>query len=127
MNLSKDKKLLRNDLALIAFIVCIAVLIILIADNKAKSSYAIINYSDGSKEAVFLSEDRTIEVDTELGRNVISIHDNSICICEADCKDELCVKQGEICRAGESVVCLPHKISILIVDGEESNLDSMTY
>ena len=31
---------------------------------------------------------------------------------EASCADQLCVRQGEIERIGETIVCLPHRLLV---------------
>lgn len=127
MNLSRDKRLFRNDLLLFLSLVLICALILFFRKGNDDAATALITYSDGRCESISLSEDKLIDVDSEYGHNQIVVKNHSICISEADCKDELCVKQGCISKSGESIVCLPHKLSILIVDGAESNIDSMTY
>lgn len=46
--------------------------------------------------------------------NEIVATDNKIAITEANCQDQVCVRKGEISHAGESIVCLPHKLLIQI-------------
>ena len=45
---------------------------------------------------------------------------------EADCPDRLCVKQKAICKNGETIVCLPHKVVVEIRSQEENLLDGQT-
>lgn len=47
-------------------------------------------------------------------------------VLESTCKDKLCIKEGAISRVGESVICLPNRITISIV-GEKNEVDSTTY
>ena len=49
--------------------------------------------------------------------NTVVIENGYVYMQDADCKDQLCVKQGKISNEGESIVCLPNKI---IVEIEES-------
>ena len=44
----------------------------------------------------------------------------------ANCPDQICVHQKAISRNGESIICLPNKIVLKIVDGEEAELDAVT-
>lgn len=53
------------------------------------------------------------------------IKDGKADITEADCPDKVCVKQKPISKAGESLVCLPNKIIITVVEGEENELDGV--
>ena len=39
---------------------------------------------------------------------------------EASCPDQLCVRQGEITKVGETIVCLPHR---LLVEIQSDNPD----
>lgn len=43
----------------------------------------------------------------------------------ASCPDQVCVHHKEISRNGESIICLPNKVVISIVDGEEPELDAV--
>ena len=43
---------------------------------------------------------------------------------EAGRPDKLCVKQGEISKAGESIICLPNRIIVSVEGGEESGIDA---
>ena len=50
------------------------------------------------------------------GKNVLVIDDGKAYIKEADCPDKLCVKQGKIKRVGQSLICLPNKVVVEVVD-----------
>lgn len=39
---------------------------------------------------------------------------------EADCPDKYCVKQGEINKIRQNIVCLPHKIVVEIISADSS-------
>ena len=48
--------------------------------------------------------------------NVCQIEeDGTVSMTEADCPDQLCVKQGKIKAFGESIICLPNKVVLEIV------------
>ena len=50
--------------------------------------------------------------------NTVSVEPGRICICEADCPDKLCVKQGWLSGGLTPLVCLPHKLMIRLTEGE---------
>lgn len=52
--------------------------------------------------------------------NLITIEKGRIRITDADCPDKICVKSGWISQAGETIVCLPHKLIIKIQGGTKS-------
>ena len=63
-----------------------------------------------------LSENKELIVDNEYGINRIVIKDGKVCVESADCPNKTCVRQGEIDKLSESIICLPHKLSITISD-----------
>ncbi len=48
------------------------------------------------------------------GENMLVIKDGEAYISHADCPDGLCIKMGHISRRGQSIICLPHRISVEI-------------
>lgn len=52
------------------------------------------------------------------GHNTIRVENGRIGIINADCPDKICVKQGFIDNGALPIVCLPHKLSVVITDNE---------
>lgn len=61
----------------------------------------------------------TIPIETEFGYNLIEIGDEKVRVIDADCPDQLDVKQGYISKTGEVIVCLPNRLVIEIKGMEE--------
>lgn len=70
------------------------------------------------------SEEKFI-IQTENGTNTILVNNNEINIVHADCKDELCVKQGSISKIGKTLICLPNKLIIEIKGDEYDSSDDL--
>lgn len=51
------------------------------------------------------------------GTNLLLIREGAAYIQEADCPDGLCVRQGSIWAAGQSIICLPHEIVVEVIGG----------
>lgn len=73
-----------------------------------------------------LDEDGEYKVETVYGNNIIVIKNKSVYISEADCRGNDCINEGSISRAGETIICLPHKLSITL-EGDNSVVDTVTY
>lgn len=87
---------------------------------------AVVVEQDGREIARYvLSEDRTERIEGEGGYNTLVIEGGQAWLSEADCPNQLCVKTGKIRYAGQSIVCLPHKLAVRIVGGA-SSLDAVT-
>ena len=87
---------------------------------------AIVVEQDGRETARYaLSEDRIVRIEGERGFNLLVIQGGEAWLSEADCPTQLCVKTGKIRYAGQSIVCLPHRLAVRILGGV-SALDAVT-
>ncbi len=46
------------------------------------------------------------------GYNLVQIQNGTVCIAEADCPDQTCVKMGTLQSDYLPIVCLPHKLIV---------------
>lgn len=94
-----------------------------------KSTYANIKVDGKTYDNINLSSfegEKAFTIESKDNTNVVSIENDTISIIDANCHDSLCVKQGEISKVGQSIVCLPHKIIIEIKgDEKDSSSDDM--
>ena len=82
-----------------------------VVDGKVVASYS-------------LEEDGIYEVETPYGRNTVQIEDGKVSVIAADCPDLICVHHAPVYRNGESIICLPHKLLVRVISGEESDVDA---
>ena len=73
-----------------------------------------------------LSEDTRIMLGEGEHTNTLVIRDGTARVIEASCPDQICVRQGGIQYAGESIVCLPHRLVITVRGGAASGIDGLT-
>ena len=52
------------------------------------------------------------------GYNLIEIQNGTICISEADCPDQTCVRMGTLKSDYLPIVCLPHKLIVRFAGAE---------
>ena len=116
----------RGDLylmvgCLLAALVCCCLWFLLRQDGGT-----VIVEQNGQETARYaLSEDRTVRIEGEGGYNLLVIEGGEVYLSEADCPTQLCMKTGKIRYAGQSIVCLPHKLAVRITGGA-SGLDGVT-
>ncbi len=122
---------MRNKIfiAIFAGLAIVSLLIILkVKTAKTDASAAEIVQDGNVIQTVDLSsvsEPYDITLRTEDGGyNTIHVEQGSIRVSEADCPDRLCVKQGEITNGIYPIVCLPHRLTVRIV--ENSGIDAVT-
>ena len=74
-------------------------------------------------EVVFtlpLNQNMNKTVTSENGdSNTFSINNGIVSMTAANCGDKTCVQTSEISKVGESIVCLPHRLVLAIVGGNE--------
>ena len=66
-----------------------------------------------------LSKNKTITIEEDGRYNQVVIEDGQVHMHEANCDNQLCVKQGLISKGNIPIVCLPNLVVVMIVDGEE--------
>lgn len=114
----------KNDLILIGSVLVVALLFFIgyrVIYHK-DGSYVIVTV-DGMQKASFpLSGDTTYTIKgANHGTNLLVIKNGSALIREANCPDNLCVKQKSIKKEGETLVCLPHKVIVSISSSDPSD------
>lgn len=117
----------RNDLILILSAAALAVICLLVfRSQKAGDGCAVVRI-DGAVTASYpLSEDVTVTVaGADGGENVLVIRDGKADIVSADCPDKLCVHQPAVDRDGESIICLPHRVTVTVEGGSAAEVDAV--
>ena len=118
----------RNDLILAGTVLVIALAAVLFITLTRKEGAEVVVTVDGEVYRTLpLDEDTTLTVGGKQGDyNVVEIKDGEVRMTEADCRDQICVNHKAIHYNNESIVCLPHKVTVEIHGGEESDVDIMT-
>lgn len=107
------------------FLICIAFLFFWNTDNSGHGQKAAI-YIDGVLYGEYYLSDNVPDftIETRYGLNVISIKDGKIGVIKADCPDKTCVNTGFTDNPACPVICMPHRLEIVIMDS--SDLDGVT-
>ena len=72
-----------------------------------------------------LSEDTQIVLGEGKHTNTLVIRGGLAQVVDASCPDRICVRQGAVQYAGESIVCLPHKLVVTVEGGPPSSIDGI--
>ena len=126
MKEKKKRRMSKKDWVLIVVILCVAGLAFLLHEViGAEGAGSVTVKVNGKIEGVYsLAEDREIKING--GSNVLVIKNHEADMVDANCPDKLCVNQKPVSKNHESIICLPNKIVLKIVDGEEAELDAVT-
>lgn len=122
------KKHLRNDILLIAGLCAVGLAILLVLSLGSRDGTKVLVRVDGEVTSSFpLDRPQEYTIQTrDGGVNELRIGDGAVWLESANCPDCLCVKQGKIRHAGESIICLPHSVVVEIFGRDELGLDAVT-
>ena len=114
----------RNDLIfIVAILVIVAIGAAAMFFLRGEGSAVCVEV-DGTVIGTYpLSVDREVRIVTgENGEelNLLVIKDGKATVTTATCPDGICAAHKPISREGESIICLPHKVIVTVVGGEEA-------
>ena len=122
----------KRDFRILAVIAAVILLVCLLWYGRfsaGSSGGLAVRVTRGDKEigTYDLSDDQEIEIPDENGNvtNVAIIHDGSVSMKKANCPDHLCIREGRIDSAGESIICLPNRVVVSVYDpsGSQDSYD----
>lgn len=67
------------------------------------------------------------DVSGPLGVTVVEIGPEGARILESPCRDKICIRPAPINNPGQTVVCLPNRVSVEIQAGREPPFDTVSY
>lgn len=116
----------KGDFVILALVLALAVLpLLLLLQEESAPAKALVRQNGRLLRALPLDTDCTMAFTLEDGINVVEISDGTVRIIQADCPDGTCMRMGPICRTGETLVCLPHRLTVEITGADEA-VDAVT-
>lgn len=122
----------RNDIILIIVLLAASFFLLMMQNIFSKDGAKAVVLWDGEILSVISLEDElygddSLRIETTDGYNILEVKNGAASITCADCPDGLCVKQKAISKQGESLICLPHKLVIVVDDAEDNDIDTIAY
>ena len=114
----KQTQLIR-DISLVLIFLVAGCLLLLWNNIGAKEGSYVIVACNGEEVARYpLWGD--VDYSLNGGTNHLEIKDGKVRMADANCPDKLCVKQGWVWYTGQCLTCLPNKINVTVVGGDDS-------
>ena len=108
----------NRALIIIASILVIAIGLFLLVNLTKKPGANVVVRVDGEVVAEYLlSVDGEYELNG--GTNILHIEDGKAWLIDANCPDKLCINQGKISYNGETITCLPNKLTVTVTGAED--------
>ncbi|MGN0577923.1 MAG: NusG domain II-containing protein [Ruminiclostridium sp.] len=105
---------------LLIFSACVALMFI--NSGKQEKTACIYSYGVLIKEIPLSgTDDCEFTVNCTEGYNIVRVENGKICVKESDCPDKTCIKTGFTDSSFKPVICMPHRLEIVIKDGSEAD------
>ena len=112
----------RADLIVIAALLLLALALYLVLGAfRTEGGIVVVRVDGVETERHALSEDGIYPLNG--GSNILVISEGQAWVSEANCPDRICVRQGKIHYTGQSIICLPHRLSVTVEGGERGDVD----
>ena len=120
----------KKDIILGIGIITVALLMLLFMQiNRGEEGDRIQVTLDGKVYGTYsLEKDQVIEIEEGSFYNKICVEDGKAYMEEANCPDGYCEEQGKISRHTQTIVCLPHKLVVEVLEsdnGKKENEDEI--
>ena len=108
-----DRKKLLRDCLLVLVIIALGVVILLVTrSSRQEGAYVVVMVQNEEIARYSLITDGIYDING--GTNTIEIKDGRVCMLEAFCPNHLCIRQGWISFEGQSIICLPNKVTVIV-------------
>ena len=109
----------KADILLLAVLLIIGAGSLLLLQGGEPGSVAVVTVDGVETSRIPLTQDRWEQiVETGYGTNTLLIENGSISVTASDCRGGDCMRFAPINKAGQTIVCLPHHLSITIAGGD---------
>ena len=112
----------RIDIIVIASLLLLS-LIVLLVISLAKKEGAIARVEIGGEIVGEYPLDVNKEYSLNGGTNILTIKDGAAYMTYSECPDHTCERVGMIKFVGETIVCLPNKVSVTIIGNSDDGVD----
>ncbi len=112
----------RNDIILAVVLLLVAVAGFLLYKNlQSDGDYAIVMVDKTEYARLYLNKDAEIVINGVGGTNTLVIKDGKADIIHADCPDQICADHAPVSKTGETITCLPHKVTVTVKSDSEKD------
>lgn len=108
----------RADIIVFSVLVLALIFALLIITvSKDFGSYVLVSVDGQTVEQFPLNKDGEYIVNG--GTNTVVVKDSKVWVTDASCPDKLCEKMGAVQYSGQSIICLPNKLTVEITGSED--------
>ena len=114
-NIKSRKRLAASDVVLAFVLVSVSVLMTALQFKNTGNTAlkAVVKKNGVTVQSVVLQDREPYEMCIDEEYNIILyIEKNGVTVVRSDCADKICVNTGKITKPGQTIVCLPARVSV---------------
>lgn len=122
--MKKSKRVKLGDLIIILILLVISIIpfyFLLSPMRESNNIIAVIKVDDKQVKKLSLNHDIVWKYQHGNKLNVVKVKNHKIRMIDANCKDQICVKDGWKSKIGDTIICLPHKFLVELKVENENN------
>ncbi|AWN32865.1 NusG domain II-containing protein [Lactobacillus helsingborgensis] len=109
------KRLKPGDFLIVVILLIISFTPFFMVHNSKKEGnqvIAIVKVNNRQVKKLSLDHDQKWQYQRDGKINILQVKNHKIRAIDANCKDQVCVKEGWKSKSGDTIVCLPHKFLV---------------
>ena len=112
----------KTDLIVIASLLLISIAFLIVGElTKTEGAFVEITVGDEKAVKYPLAIDGTYTL--REGANTLTVKDGVAYMSYSNCPDHTCENTGKIKYVGQSIICLPNKVTVKIVGNSDNSVD----
>lgn len=116
-----NRKLLTDLCVILAMLLLAGIVFLVLQMRREEGGFAVVRVDGMVTERHALTANGIYPLNG--GSNILVIENGEAWLSEADCPDLLCVKQGKIHYTGQTITCLPNRLTVTVEGGESDGVD----
>ena len=122
--MKKSKRVKLGDLIIILILLVISIIpfyFLLSPMRESNNIIAVIKVDNKQVKKLSLNHDIVWKYQHGNKLNVVKVKNHKIRMIDANCKDQICVKDGWKSKIGDTIICLPHQFLVELKVENENN------
>ena len=119
------KKLKKGDYAVVLFTVFVSVLLFALSFSSGEKMRAEV-YLDGESFAVINLYEVESPHQITVGNCTLLIENDGVTFASSRCEDRLCINRGKLKKAGDTMACVPERVSV-VLRAEKNEADAIVF
>ena len=121
-NIQPSKSKYRLDVIVISVLLAVSLLLLLVLTlTKKEGAFAVVEVNGETVGEYSLTKNSTYSLNG--GSNVLVIENGKAYLSFSSCPDHTCERTGKIKYVGQTIVCLPNRVSITVKGSAEGGVD----